>query len=49
MLTVLADLRFPDAEPSGWWTVTINILMWFVAITAGLKVHSNLSIYLSRG
>lgn len=49
VLALLADLRFPDAEPDGWWILAINILMWFVAITAGLKVSTNLSLYLSQG
>lgn len=49
VLTILADLRFPEAEPGGWWPLTINILMWFVAVTAGLKLHTNLSLHLSQG
>lgn len=48
-LTLLADLRFPEAEIGGWWSLTVNILMWFVAVTAGIRLHANLALNLSRG
>ena len=49
VLTVVADLWFLDVQPEGWWAVTISILMWFVAVGAGVKLHSDLSVQLARG
>lgn len=49
VLTPILSVVFISAIETGLWTVAATVFQWFVAVTAGIWIHTNLPGTLARG